>query len=138
MFKKIFLPGLVAGIAMTVVGIILNYLIGLVFPGVVAQYQTAMFRPWSDPLMQAYFAYPFILGWALAWIWDLMKTLCQKPTALKRGLCFGLSYWIIAAIPGMFVTYTSFTVSFSLVLSWTIVGLINAIVAGWVLAKMNK
>ena len=53
--KKILLSGLLAGLAMVVVGVILNTIWQKIFPGLQAEYQTALFRPWSDPIMSLVF-----------------------------------------------------------------------------------
>ena len=122
--------GLLAGLANLVLGFVINWLAGAVLPTVASQYQnTAMFRPWSDPLMTVYFAYPFILGLVLAYLWDKVG----KPKPLE----FAKFYFIIATIPGMFITYTSFQISLLMVLLWAATGFIQAWVAGWVFTKVK-
>jgi len=82
--------------------------------------------------MSIFFAHPFILGIALAWVWDKIKgSISSDP---KK---FALGVFAIATIPGMVITYSSFQLSLAIVLSWTIMGLVNAYVAGLILAKMN-
>ena len=126
MLKK----GLVAGLAILILGMVLNWLIGMVFPALAGQYQnTAMFRPWSDPLMTVYFAYPFILGVVSAHLWGRVG----KPKPME----FAKLYFVIETIPGMFITYTSFQISLSMVLLWTVTGYIQALVAGYIFAKMK-
>ena len=116
-----------------------SFLTNALFPALAAEYvDSGIFRPWSDPLMQMFFAYPFILGVILAFVWDKLKTQVKGQSVFSRGLNFGQSYFLVATIPGMFITYTSFQVSLGLVLSWTTGGLIEGIFAGWVLAKLNK
>jgi hypothetical protein len=102
----------------------------MVFPALASEYQnTAMFRPWSDPLMTVYFAYPFILGVVSAYLWERV----HRP----RPVEFAKLYFVIATIPGMFITYTSFQISLSMVLLWTVTGYIQALVAGYIFAKMK-
>jgi hypothetical protein len=43
----------------------------------------------------------------------------------------------VAAIPGMLMSYSSFPVSFVMILSWTLTGLVEAVLAGIILAKLN-
>lgn len=136
--KKIIISGIVAGIAVLVLSMLWMNAYGMVFPAVAAEYKTAMFRPWTDPLMTAFFAYPLILGLALAWAWSRTKSLFKQEEFWKRGTMFGLSVWLIATIPGMFVTYTSFVVSFPMVLEWTLGGLLYSVVSGIIFAKLNK
>ena len=122
--------GLLAGLANLVVGLGINQLVGVLLPAVASQYQnTAMFRPWSDPLMTVYFAYPFILGLVAAYLWDKVG----KPKPLE----FAKFYFIIATIPGMFITYTSFQISLMMVLLWAVTGFVQAWVAAWVFTKVK-
>ena len=135
--KKIIWPGIVSGIVMLVLGLAISYLF-MIFPSVAADYSnTGIMRPWSDPLMSLFFVSPFILGIGLAWIWNRSKTLFNG-TIWRRGANFGLIYFVIATIPGMIMSYSSFPLSFLTILSWTISGLVNGIIAGWILAKMNN
>jgi len=135
--KKIIWPGIVAGIAILIIGMAISYLFMLI-PSVAADYNNVhIMRSWQDPLMSLFFLYPFVLGIALAWIWNKSKTLF-KGSAWQRGTHFGFAYFIIATIPGMLISYSSFPISFLTIISWTVSGLVNAIVAGFILAKMNK
>jgi hypothetical protein len=126
MWKK----GLIAGVVLLIVGFGLNWLLGLIFPALMSEYQnTAIFRPWNDPLMMAYFGYPFILGVASAFLWDKIKA--------KDPLEFAKFYFIIATIPGMFISYTTFQVSFLMIVSWTVVGFLEAYIAGVIFTKIK-
>ncbi len=136
--KKVILPGILAGVLMLIIGMGVSYLFNFIFPSVAAEYNNiALFRPWSDPLMQIYFAYPFLLGIILAWAWDKSKSLFKGGQG-KRAVNFGLAYFLIAGIPGMFITYSSFQLSFLIIFTWLISGLINGIIAGLVFVKMNR
>ena len=122
--------GLTAGVVVLIVGFGLNLLIGAVFPSIAQEYQNlAIFRPWTDPLMMAYFAHPFIVGLVLAYLWNKLKA--------KDALEFAKLYFIIATIPGMFISYTSFQVSLPMILAWTVSGFLQVFVAGLVFAKIK-
>lgn len=126
MWKK----GIIAGIVLLIVGMGFNWLFGVIFPSLMTEYQnTAIFRPWDDPLMTAYFGYPFILGIVLAYLWDKVKA--------NNPLEFAKLYFVIATIPGMFISYTSFQLSPLMILTWTLVGLLQAYVAGVVFTKVK-
>jgi|SRR3989344_758466 len=128
--------GLIAGAINLILGLLFNQLSGMFFPALAQEYQNvAIFRPWQDPLMQAYFAYPFILGFVLAYFWDIMGKQIKGDSPTDRALQFAKTYFIIAAIPGMFITYTSFQLSALMVAAWTILGFLQAFAAGLVFAK---
>jgi hypothetical protein len=136
--KKVLWTGLVVGIAMLVGNMIMNPIIGLIFPNLQEAYMgNPAFRPWEDPIMMLFFAYPILLGFPLAWIWDKTKQLFTK-SACKNGLNFGLIYMFTAGIPTFFINFSSFTFPVEMILSWTLMGIVNGFVAGCVLAKINK
>jgi F0F1-type ATP synthase membrane subunit c/vacuolar-type H+-ATPase subunit K len=136
--KKIFWPGLLAGLAMIAIGIVINLIMNAAFPGLKVEYETSgFFRPWSDPLMWLFFAQPIALGWILAWVWNYVKVFFKAPRVVCRGVRFGLVYGLFS-LPGMIISYSTFTVSLGMVIGWTVSGLIQGIIAGLILAKMNK
>lgn len=134
--KRVVLPGVVAGIVILVLGMMVSYGF-MLLPTVAADYNTNIMRSWQDPLMLLFFLHPFIQGVILAWIWNKAKGLF-KGSVYEKGLQFGFAIWLIASVPGMFATYTSFQLSLLTVLSWLIGGLVSSIAAGMLFAKMNK
>jgi hypothetical protein len=135
--KKILLPGLLAGVINLALGMGISYLF-MMIPSINADYNNpALIRPFEDPLMMVFFLYPFLLAIILAWVWSKAKTLFTGTT-FKKGLKFGLSVFLVLTIPGMFVTYTCFPLSILTVLSWAADGLVSALVAGMIFAKLNK
>ena len=135
--KKVIIPGLVAGVVIFIVGMLVSQVFNLIDPSLMAEYKnTNLFRPWEDPLMSIYYAYPFILGLALAWIWDKVKGL-TSGSIHSKAVSLALGYFVVATIPGMVITYASFPLSLLMVISWTVGGLVQAYCAGLILAKMN-
>lgn len=134
--KKIILPGIVSGIVTLILGMGVSYFFKLC-PAVAADYLNPnLIRSWQDPLMSLFFFHPFIQGIILAWAWNRSKTLFQG-TWTDRGIKFGFVIWFIASVPGMFISYSSFPLSLTTIISWTVSGLINGIASGIIFAKMN-
>ncbi|OGD83689.1 hypothetical protein A2165_03650, partial [Candidatus Curtissbacteria bacterium RBG_13_40_7] len=103
-------------------GLVLNFIFMFAVPVLTAEYQnTQIFRSWQDPLMWVFFAYPFILGIVAAYLWDIVEGKL-KGKGNQKALDFAKLYFVIATIPGMFITYTSFQVSLLMVIAWTITG----------------
>lgn len=127
--------GLIIGIANLIVSLVFNFGVNFVIPSLAQEYQSGLFRPWSDPLMMAFFLSPFILGFALAYFWTAFGKNIEGKTASEKTLNFAKFYFVIATIPGMFISLTSFKVSYLMIGSWTLLGFIEAYVAGWLLAK---
>jgi hypothetical protein len=134
MLKRVLLPIAVIGVINFLAWMLVSQIFSVVFPTVALEYQNPnLFRANSDPLMLLFFAYPFVIAAVLAWLWSKTKNVFGN-----NGIKFAFAYWIVATIPGMFATYTSMPYSFLVVLSWTISGLIQAIIAGLILSKFNK
>jgi len=137
--KRTILPGLLAGALMLAASLVFSQLLDLIFPSLPAEYQNAsLFRPWSDPLMSLYFLYPFVLAMLLSWLWGKTKPIVKGEKAWPRAWNFTLAYWLIASLPGMLITYSSFPVSLPMVVSWSIGGFLQILIAGLVFARLNK
>ncbi len=137
MNKKIVVSGLLAGVAMLVTSLVLTQVYNFIFPSLAQEYlNSALFRPWSDPLMSYIFIHPFVVGIILAWVWDKTKGLFREREVVWRCCQFATAYWLVT-IPGMFISYSTFPVSLMMVVSWSLSGFIQAVVAGLVFVKKN-
>ena len=130
--------GFIAGFVNLLFGLGINAVLGMILPGLEQEYQnSSVFRSWQDPLMMIYVAYPFILGLVLTYLWrKLYKQL--KGTDPQKAMEFAKIYFVIATIPGMFISYTSLQLSFLMILVWTFTGFIQAYLAGLVYTKYLK
>ena len=136
--KKIVLPGIIAAIASFIATMLVGYVFQAIFPSIKSEYEnTAIFRPWNDPLMNIFWVYPFIFGITLAWVWDKVKGLFTG-TLINKALCFGFVYWVICSVPGMIMSLSSFKITIVMTISWTISGFLQAFAAALVFGKMNK
>jgi hypothetical protein len=137
--KKTILFGLLAGVIMLAVGMLISQMFHAVSPSLKAEYENPnLFRPWSDPLMMLYFVHPFMMGVILAWVWSKIKTVLNAELGLLSGINFGLAFWCCTSIPGMFITYASFPVSFLMVFSWLFSNLVQMLCAGILFSKTLK
>ena len=130
--------GLIAGAVNSVIGFALSWFLHMVFPSIGMEYQnTAIFRPWTDPLMMIYFVYPFILGFSLVYLWSILVTNFKEKSPWEKAIQFAKTYFFAATIPGMFISLTSFQVSYLMIGSWTLSGFVQALVAGWVFTRVK-
>lgn len=137
--KKVFFSGLIAGIAMSIGNWILNPIIYFFSPMLKESYMNnPVFRAWDDPMMFAFMLYPFALGFVLAFIWEKTKHLFSGGCRLCHGFIFGVIFFFVSGLPAFLINLGSFTFPFSMVFSWAVMGLVNGIVAGCVLAFVNK
>jgi len=136
---KIIKVGLAGGLVMFILSMVMGKVIGVLFPSLMAEYANpGLFRPWSDPLMSLYFLYPFVEGLVVAFVWEMVKELCTEKDWVKRGICFGFLFWLLTNITGMLISYSTFPVSFLMIVSWSLSSLVQMLGAGLVNAKMNK
>ena len=137
--KKWFFTGLLGGVIMLAAGMATGQIFQAFAPSLEAEYHNAsLFRPWSDPLMMLYFIHPLLLGIILAWIWEQTKVIIRGDSDLKKGINFGLIVWLASSVPGMLMSYASFPLSFMIVLSWSLGGLIELLCLGILFSKMLK
>lgn len=131
--KRILLPGLLAGLAMAVLGFLLNFVFAWIFPTFQAIYtDTNIFLPMDGGRGLLFFVYPFVLGIGLAWLYALLS----KES--KNAFAFAWIYFVIAALPAFFINVGSFNVPVMMVLTWTIMSYLNGLVAGLLFSKMVK
>jgi len=137
--KRILVPGLVAGLVMLVVAMVVGWLTTLVLPSIAQEYGNAnLYRTSSDPIVYVYFFYPLFLGIALAWVWDRTKGVIGEGSIWVKGSRFARAFWIVSALPGILMSYSSFPISLAVALSWLLSSLVQLLCAGFVYAKMNK
>lgn len=133
--RKIILPGLVAGSVLLVLSIVGLYVTIWLFPALAVLYFDPAFDTQSERAI-LYFMHPFLAGLALSWFWDRSKSLFTG-SFLEKGIGFGLLYWLVSVVPMMWLIYSAIAVPLQLVASWLLFGLIQAIIAGFVLGKLN-
>jgi hypothetical protein len=133
--KKIALPGLVAGIILFIISYGGLYLSVRFFPSLFIEYNSPLFN--SDGSRDLlFYLHPFIISFALSWFWDRFKGLF-RGTFVLRGIEFGFVYAMVALLPVMWITFSSLDITIATVLSWFLYGLMQAMFAGIIFAKIN-
>ncbi|MDP1706240.1 MAG: hypothetical protein Q8L36_00205 [bacterium] len=129
--KKISIAQFFAGLAMLIIGFLVNMVMNAVWPISVAEYaNTTIFRSWTDQIMLFYYVYPFIVAIMLARIWQWLTPL--NPNWLK----FGWYGFLTMTVPGMLVTFASFQVSLGMTIGWTITGFLQLFAASYIFSKI--
>jgi hypothetical protein len=83
-----------------------------------------------------YCIHPFVISLALSWFWDRFKGVL-KGSFITRGIEFGFIYALVAIFPMMWLIYSSMSISLIVVAVWFLLSLLQAVIAGLVLEKMN-
>jgi hypothetical protein len=137
--KKIVLIGLLGGLAILALGMASSQVFHMLAPSLKTEFENPnLFRPWSDPLMLLFFVHPFLLGIILAWVWSKVNTVVTGDTDVTKGVNFGVAVWLVATVPGMLISYSSFPISFLMILSWTSSAFMELIIMGILFAKTLK
>ena len=133
--KKVLTSGLIAGIILFIVSYGGLFLSIKFFPQLFVTYNNPLFN--SDGSRDVlFYLHAFIISFALSWFWERFKSLFHGPFLL-RGLEFGSVYAIVALLPVMWITFSSLDISVEMVLSWFSYGLLQAVLAGIIFAKIN-
>jgi hypothetical protein len=133
--KKIFFSGLIAGFILFVVSYGGLFLSVKFFPSFFVEYNNPLFNSQGNRDV-LFYLHPFVVSLALSWFWDRFKPLF-KGVFILRGLEFGFVYAVIALLPVMWISFSALDITVTMVLSWFGYGLIQAIIAGIVFAKVN-
>lgn len=133
--KKILFSGLIAGCILFVLSYVGLYLAVKFFPSLFTEYNNPLFN--SDGSRDLlFYLHAFIFSFALSWFWDRFKGLF-KGVFILRGIEFGFVYSVIALVPVMWISFSALDITVIMVLSWFVYGLLQAVVAGIVFAKVN-
>ena len=133
--KKILISGLIAGAILFILSYGGLFLAVRFFPSLFVEYNNPLFNSDGSRDM-LFYMHAFIISFALSWFWDRFKGLF-KGQFILRGLEFGLVYSIIALLPVMWISFSALDITVSMVISWFVYGLVQAIIAGIVFAKIN-
>jgi hypothetical protein len=133
--KKILISGLIAGAILFILSYGGLFLAVRFFPSLFIEYNNPLFNSDGSRDM-LFYMHAFIISFALSWFWDRFKGLF-KGQFILRGLEFGLVYSIIALLPVMWISFSALDITVSMVISWFVYGLVQAIIAGIVFAKIN-
>ena len=126
----------VAGIAVTVfeaaVGMITC---GWLFRWVYEIEPTNIWRAMDSPPV-AYYPLILIMNIVLAFVYALLAKGIPGKNRLIKGLVFGLCVWAAGMLPGMLSMYLFMTIAGTVVIYWTILGLVFTPLTGLIIAAI--
>jgi hypothetical protein len=132
---KVIFSVIMAGLVLLGLSVLMFYVSVYFFPAITQEYLSAVFRN-SGKSDWLYYTHPFVVSIALKWFWERYKGIFVGPLVV-RALEVAMVYGIVALIPVLWITYSAIDVSFSMVVTWFMYGLIQAFTAGIVFAKLN-
>ncbi len=131
--KKFLLSGIASGAVFLVLTFAFSYLVQAVLPYDVLS--LGGMRSVGDPLMALFFLYPFVIGFAIAYLYKYVNL---KGSYMEKGRKFGLLMWLVYGIPSTFVIYTSMNYPIGFSISMLFGDLLGFLAAGIVIAKISK
>ncbi|MBK9734010.1 MAG: hypothetical protein IPO92_03170 [Saprospiraceae bacterium] len=133
--REIFRNASITGIVLFIISYGGLYAAIVVFPNFFVDYINPIFN--SDGSRDLYFyLHPFVLALSLSVFWNRFRKMFGG-NLINKGIEFGIVYAFVALIPIMWITYAAMDVGFQMVTTWLIYGLIQACIAGAVLAKIS-
>ena len=105
-WKKIFIGGIAGGILLTIVSFIAGWVLNLFIPFGWATIQGI--RSINDPIMALYFAYPLVISFAAAFVFDrLHEAKWTQKKGSAKGIYFGGILFLLETIPNQFLVFTT-------------------------------
>lgn len=107
---------------------------GWLFSWVYALQPTNVWRPMEGPPSVIFYIGQFVLSILFVYFYVLFKNGIPGSNKLAKGLVYGLAVFAVGCLPGMFATHIFMTVATTVVIYWTISGLICTPIAGLIAA----
>ncbi len=131
-YWRIFIAGVVVTVFSTGVGMITC---GWLFNWVYEIEPTNIWRAMDAP-PAAYYPASLALNIVLALVYALLVKGIPGKNKLIKGLVFGLCVWAVGTLPAMLGTYLFMTVALTVVIYWTIAGLVFTPLMGLIIAAI--
>jgi len=133
--KKFLISGILAGIVIEILSMIISTVMQAL--GNYNVLALGGMRNISDPIMALFFVYPFVLGFAMTYVYSKMEKQL-KGSYVDKGKSFGLITWILAGLPSAFLVWSSMNYPIGFTISSLIGSLIYIPCAGIVIAWAHK
>ena len=133
--SKFFYSALAAGITLLIFSFLALFFTINFLPEYSNYFYTDVFWP-SGMRAIMFYMHPFVLSFALAWFWNRFKS-GLSGTAINRGIELGMIFLFLAILPLMWMTFSSLDLEAPQIISWSIYGFVQAVIAGYVLARVN-
>jgi hypothetical protein len=133
--KTIVISGIVAGIVILVLSMIVSTATQVLFDYNVLT--LAGMRSVNDPVSILLFLHPFVVGLAMAILYDFTKK-SFTGTAIRKGIVLGLLGWVVYGIPSAFIVFSSMDYPIGFTVNSVIGSLVYMLGAGITITKLSK
>jgi hypothetical protein len=104
--KNITIAGFSGGVVLLALLYAINVIVNMIIPYDIMKF--GGMRAMNDPIMILFFFYPFVVAFALAIVFDMVKG-ALTGTQVQKGLQYSALLVVIMTIPSLFVMYSSMT-----------------------------
>jgi hypothetical protein len=94
-------------------------------------------RSVNDPVSMLFFLHPFVVGLAVAVLYDFTKK-SFTGTAIRKGIVLGLLGWLVYGIPSAFIVFSSMDYPMGFTVNSVIGSLVYMLGAGITITKLSK
>jgi uncharacterized membrane protein len=133
--KTIVISGIVAGIVILVLSMIVSTATQALFDYNVLT--LAGMRSVNDPVSMLFFVYPFVVGLAMAILYDFTKK-SFTGTAIRKGIVLGLLGWVVYGIPSAFIVFSSMDYPIGFTVNSVVGSLLYMLGAGITITRLSK
>jgi len=96
---------------------------------------TFVWKPFQAP-SPLFYVGSFMLTFILADVYVILRKGIPGSNKYLRGLNYGLCVWAVGVLPGMFALYSFMTVNPTVVVYWTLLGVIQIPLEGLIIATI--
>ena len=133
-WKKILIGGVAGGVLLLVALMVFDFIGNFIAPYNI--FTIGGMRQMNDPLMYLFYAYPFVLSFLSAIVFDQVKAALKPACCGCAGLTFGLILILLVTVPGMFVIYSSMVYPTGFYIGNILFGLIGFPALGMLYARI--
>ena len=137
-WKKVLIGGIAGGILLFIAKFAFSALGSFIAPYDI--FAIGGMRAEDDPVMLLFFAYPFVLSFTSAMVFDRVKGALGGGGSAGccgcAGLTFGLMLFLLVTVPGVFVIYSSMTYPAGFYIGNLLFGLIGFPALGMLYARI--
>jgi uncharacterized membrane protein len=94
-------------------------------------------RSVNDPISMLFFLHPFVVGLAMAILYDFTKK-SFTGTAIRKGIVLGLLGWVVYGIPSAFIVFSSMDYPIGFTVNSVIGSLVYMLGAGITITRLSK
>jgi len=126
---------IIASIVVTVFNAAVGMLCcGGVFNWVYKLEPTNVWKPMEGAPSPIFFVGSLVVSLIFVLVYVILKKGIPGKSSIVKGLMYGLCIWAVGMLPGMFATYSFMTVHQTVILYWTVLGLVQTPIQGAIAA----